>query len=752
MTMPMPAAADAPPETETPPAPNGVPSAYGELRSLEDAAVVKRVRELWESTDEFVRRKRAQWLANAARRRNMFGVRVVERKEADRHEFELKLPLGASALPPTMNKAARLCRRLKATIMADPPVPDVTPERDDPAARAAAQFTARLLQTQGAASGYNDLATARRAIDLACTFDSGFRHWWVDPTGGGPEPLDILASPSATTIDDATEQVLQVPQLDELGQPVLDEFGQPLLQEQRIPWGGELVRRYVAQDGRTLTDDPALARVRWRPQVRCDVHTGNNVRMYPATCTGIETATMAQVGELLPWAAIEKRWPAAAKLDEKQLLPALQDRPQSSDYLLHQDIEDNRTAKLPGSGRLNPACMGFVVTTYVPVCPEYPRGAKVVTLGKTVLLERGDWCDETRGYVRTLPIPVDQFKQFEEGRDDMYGVGLMTLLGSGNEARAQMLGYFFEHLERFSRRKVFYPLNSPIRPDEMGWATMGDYIPMAPGQGAPQTEDVPSFPQSAVEFEARISDEMDSESGLEAVAQGQNPTGVKSGLHAQQLIEQVYLGLSDIRQSTHEGVVRGWLISANLHRTFFTVPMTTRFVGVDNADREKEWRGADLDGFEDVRIQPGSGTMLTPSAKMAIAESAAQQGALSAQELRVIWRGAVGGTLGVQDEPHYARVRRQLARYAEGPTAEDDATIAAEAQTLWAPILADTLPAVAAMRLDELSRAMATAGWGQHPPAWVAAFNAEWQRMADAQQPQAPPAPQEGGEVPVAQT
>ena len=265
---------------------------------------------------------------------------------------------------------------------------------------------------------------------------------------------------------------------------------------------------------------------------------------------------------------------------------------------------------------------------------------------------------------------------------------------------------------------------------------------------------MPDYPVAAMKMFENVTAELDDESGLQAVSQGLNPTGVTSGFHAQQLIEQVAVGLSDVKQATQEGILRGWLIVANLTRTFFRAPHTTQFCGDDGSYREREWRGQDLDGFQDIRMSRGSFSMMAPSAKMATAQFALESGVLTPQETKSIWRGNLGGALGVQDDPHFMRITRQLARWSEGPEdpAVDPAMLEAEGAAIFDPNPADELQEIAALRLDVLARLMASTAFSRHPEGWRAVIVAEFERARAAagvrtiaeQQPAPVPPPDPG--------
>jgi len=160
--------------------------------------------------------------------------------------------------------------------------------------------------------------------------------------------------------------------------------------------------------------------------------------------------------------------------------------------------------------------------------------------------------------------------------------------------------------------------------------------------------------------------------------------------------------------------------------------------------------------------------MLAPSAKLAVAEQMSQmvvgtEPVLSAEDLRRIVIGNVGGLIGLEDDPHRMRIRRQIGQGREGPPAgwtpppppqpmaqqpppegaepglepglepapgtvpPDDALA-----EMWAPVPADDDPQVAMLRQHELGRLLASSKYSQWPPEWRAPVDAEYLRMRQA--------------------
>jgi hypothetical protein len=443
---------------------------------------------------------------------------------------------------------------------------------------------------------------------------------------------------------------------------------------------------------------------------------------------------LATVGEL------RRAFPDAfAALTDEQLAKLVSAKPEEARDLLPPIYRPRNFDS--GGEKVTESSLVFTLTVYYRQQPDYPKGFYGVFAGSTsapLLLHRQPWVDEAAEQ-QPLDVPLAQFKQFDR-EEDGYGLGAMAILGPGNEIRAAMKGTMLEHLYRFLNRKTFVPITSTYNA-KVAQAAMGTVVPVNPG-GEPKTEDVPDFPAPAIQMHEDVTAEMDEDIGLAPVAQGENPPSVQSGLHAQTLIEQVNVGLSDVRQNTARALERGWRIELQLMRAYFDVPTRLSYLDEDGAYKEQVWSGADLGSTKDVRVMRGSFTMLAPSAKMAIAEMmfntrdpATGQGLITAAQLKRIAIGNVGGLLAVQDDPHWQRIRRQVNAWKEGPPREamaDEQLMLAASARVFTPVPADEEQDIALLRHDELRRLISSVRYRRWPPAWRAGLDAEYARMKQA--------------------
>lgn len=716
----------------------GKTPAAGLLTELKGDELGRRLVKLWTDQNRLYKRRMQEWRVHRARRAGYTGVFLIKRP--DTQEWIAWTPPGTSKQVPALNKAARQCRMVRAMMFVDPPEPEATPAKDTDEARDAAEFSTRVLVDLSGEANLDDESEAAEAFDLGSTYGSGYRRFYVEPNGA-EEPLSVLALPTV-------EQVVPGDPQSPMRDPQTGEVSE----------AGPFVLKYVRQDF-TLTDNPddPLVQRQQLPVVDSEVLPATQVRLIPATARDVWEADGAIVAAYVPVGELKRRVPGKLPEDPKELRKLVTTFPELTDDLLP---GGKYTRQALESSEPSDSSLVFTVTVYLRKSPDYPQGFYGLAAGDAedgILLAQDVWYDQKNR--DALDLPLTQYKQyFEEGNP--HGHGMMAVLGPGNEIRNAQLGGMLEHLDRFLNRKVFYPTNSNLQPRVMQ-AITGTYVPITPG-GKPEMEQVPDFPSATLDMFKLMSDEMEHESGIEAPATGENPSSVQSGLHARTIIEQVNVGLSELRNNTIRASTRGWRIVLQLIRAHYDTPRRIRWVGEDGAYKEKLWSRVDLGSTRDVQLHKGTLSMLSPSAKTAVAEQMfamrdpqTGEGLLDLPELRRIVVGGTGGLLGLQDDPHRQRIRRQIDAWAAGPprgwTAPlpqkqpgppDPATGQPTVQqvqppdpvstAIFAPTPADVEPLVAKTRHFELQRLIATQRYGRWPPAWRAAVDAEYQRMRQA--------------------
>lgn len=668
------------------------------LLDMEEKDAARRMLKEWDESHRDIKPFKEQWKANRARSKGFTGVKIIKAQ----NEAKAYIPRGASPNHAVMNKAARLKRRLRSTIFADPPIPEATPASDDDMDRDAAEFTTRVLQDVTSEGNLDYGLRCADAFDLGSDYGSGLIRFWVNPQGNGWRPKQIMACQQCQTEDTVDDPVYA---------------------------GAPKVVRYVRDDG-TLTDNNREAAMEWLPKLECELLTGKHVRFMPPTARDLWDAEGVMVGMMVPLSVLKTTFPqSVGQMPPEELKKLVSVRRDKSEELLpahkRSQSDDQR----------DDAAYVFVLTRYTKQCPAYPKGLYAIACGEDMLLHRGKWFDEQ--HMQPLDIPLTQFKQYVE-EDNPYGQGVMEMLGPGNEIRASILGAMLRYIDRFGRRKIFLPMQSNIQPHQLQ-SEEATVLHMVPG-GKPEYEDVPDFPAIFEKMLAMETQDLDDESGLQQTAQGLAPTSVKSGLHAERIIEQVIVGLSDLIQNTQRAYVRGCRVMVQLIRAYYTVPQRVQWVGEDGAYKAREWTGEDLGSTKDVRIMKGSFTQLSPSAKAAVAQAYAQMGIIPPEDLQHAVQGNVGGLLGLQDNKHRQRVRRQIDEWEKGPPEGwappepqqqiDPMTGQAVlvpvpdpvSSAIFEPLPVDEVMEVALIRHYELARAMSSTSFARWKGPWQQAF------------------------------
>lgn len=723
------------PAADTEPDDDEAPSAS--LLKMTPKAAAKRLFEMLEQQKPLLRFRQQMWRVNSLRRRGYTNVMV--RKDEDSDRWTAYAPPDATPSPIGMNKAGRLCERYTSTMFVDPPVPECTPASDSDEDRDAAEFSTRLLTALGSEAHLNTPLKGQHAFDLASTYDSGFIRYWVDPAGNGYRKMEVMAHPSAPTLE------LAVTGPDGVPYPA-----------------NELVTRYVMPDKRTLTDDKAQAGEQPLPKLRSEVISPLHVRMFPATARDIWEAQGVMFLALKRLGELKSTFPDAfATLDDDELKKLVSKPPEGAEQLLPAQARKRFMADLQKNTVTDDSLVYTISYHHLPSGDDR-HGVYFCVAGdedNALELHRGEWWNAEAG--EPLDLPGSQVKQWD-CEDDPWGTGAMTKLGSGNEARAYLQGVMFEQIDRTVNRKVFFPITSTFQP-KSAQAQLGTYIPINPG-GKPEYEEVPDLPAAVEKMYEAITNEMDDEIGLQLPSQGINPPSVTSGRQAQQLIEQSNVGQSGPRNNMTRCFLRCWRLELQLARAFSTVPQMVSIVGDDGLYKERQWSGTDLGDTKDVQMAKGSFTMLSPTAKINVAKDAAQLQLIGPDDLERIIQGQVGGLIAMQDDPIRARIRRQLGAWMDGPPAELKAQQAAWAQAaadlqqqaqaaatmgvaapapppsphaqyaarIFTPAPGDDEPDVAKRRHAEIRRAIASTKFARQDPQYQQPLVAEYQRMRQA--------------------
>lgn len=713
----------------------------GKLLSESEKKAVLHMQKMWDAQDDYFDQRFAQWKVNVLRH---VGYPNVALQRNDEKGWDYYLPPGTTPdMVPMISKMGDIIRKLTSVLLADPPAPEVEPFNYSDEEIEAAKIAERVLTEIDGEATLSEVTKIRRAFTKAADYGSGFIYYYVDPKGGGKVPISIEAHPAADHVDNA------------LSHPLTGATLPP-------PY----IKRYVRPDG-TLTDRKGEAALRQLPRIKSRILTGRNVRFVPHNSEDLWDSDGVLIGEFMTWGRLKNLFQdKLGKLPEEEVEAILQYRPSRAEDIKawDQNIEvgtQNKDERLV-----------WVLTAYFRSTSDYPDGARVIMVGKRKVLHRGKWNHKKPdGTTEVLDIPLTQYAQWNEGRDDPYSVGTSELIGRAEEFRVAQIASMLDHLDHLNNRKIFLDIHSVVNEADL-YRKDKKYIRYT-GQ-APVFEEVPSVPRDTHEVLRRNDEEMDNAIGIGETTSGLESPSVKSGRHALAIVQQAHASLSELKQNIERGYTRAGRIKLQLISKHFKTPRQAGWTTEDDEFRLDYWSNVDLGNARDVVIKSGTMTMLTPVAKAQLAEHYFTLGMLDQFKMYDIFSHSLGGTLGLEDDPTRLRVRRQISEWKNGPP-EDWQPPEPQPQmdpmtgqpvidpntgqpvmmpspdpileAIWQPVPSDMLPDQALVRMNELTKMMNSKKYSQKPAAWRSRVEQEFQMMMQASMPPQP-GPGGGGATP----
>lgn len=623
--------------------------------------VAKDIAKEWTSQERRMKALLTRWDLNERRRAGDVYSKLVS--DVDTDSVRLYTPIGVQYAPPSILKTDELCEKMVAQLTADMPAPECEPSKDSDPDRDAAEFCRRFLEDQGAESSLNMAELCDEAEDIACNCGSGFTWIYPDPRGGGPKPKTMTASPAATSVQDAL--FAQQPHPDD---PT---------QMQSVPQPGPYIDRYVTPDG-MLTDDQGMADIEWGPKLCGDVLSGRNVRYLPATARSISDADGAMIAAYTTLGDLKARFSEKmGALTGDQLRAIVSWKPPQAKGLLPtwaQQIDTNSSTNTGTDGPPDKSPV-LVMTVMRTAKGAYPKGCYVVMAGGNLLLDRRPWTrtvydpETKKEEERPNSIWLAQFRQFFSSRDrNPYGDGLVDKLIDGDPLLAIAIGSLIDRVEKANNPHLFVPLGSGIS-DKMLSLPRGTPLPYNPNSGGkPVYEDLGDFAPEVMELYSLVGERMDQRALLgPAVARGlDDPTAV-SGKAKSIALSAAGIQLSRVKRGFDTGWTRTQRIVLEAGQMTFTKPAMIRVVGEDGSYKFDQFSSVNLGTTVDVRIKPGTGTLLNPDQKEAVTMGRLSAGIITPEEAKDQLRSHLRSQTGLEDDPALLRVKRQLTSWEQGP-------------------------------------------------------------------------------------
>jgi hypothetical protein len=348
-----------------------------------------------------------------------------------------------------------------------------------------------------------------------------------------------------------------------------------------------------------------------------------------------------------------------------------------------QGITESRTASTGGREGVN------VYEYWSRPSPEEPRGKHVVWVkGQTLLNEDNPYDDLPYVMFRGIPVP---------GR--FWPDSVVSQLISPQTELNKIISSIAENAQRIGNPAILKSRQANVE-----WTgAIGEEILFddTMPNSVPQFLQVPEIPGYVRERIDRIETSMREISGQHEVTHGQVPTGVTAASAINLLQEQDDTRLGpDITDMEHSITLAGRMILKLMAR-YYTDERTMRIAGEDGRWDIESFRGSQLDGYQDVDVQPGSSMPRSKAAKQAamqeLLQLVIQYGMpLNQRDLRKFFKDyEVGGLerlfAGLGTEESYTQ--RENARFLAGEQVEisewdnHEAHIEAHSELLKSPTL-----------------------------------------------------------------
>lgn len=569
------------------------------------------------------------------------------------------------------NKADDLCNKVEATLEADPMRPNPISHLDSEEGEQATALAAEYLRSVMGEVGINWEQKHHWAVNVSLTCGSAFLHYDVDPQGGGYQPYRILAHPDA--VDPKTPMVAPEP-----GPGAVDPLTGQAPAPVPMPTSDPILR-YVSKAGQFVTDASQADRV-WLPKPTCERIRREQVRLYPPTAD-IESARGAVV---LLWCTLQDalaKWPdTVGKMKASELYGLASWRPSIGQdiivpFALRGGMADGQSGpSIDEVGSFSPLLQRrmFYYRFYAKSQPEYEGGLQLdvsgyqggYTLGSKSL-EYQVTLPKDGSTTRCRDIPLEQIRpcQDVDGGDPMGWAFLHRIAGS-SDTEHMLYSAWQDAINLRLNPHVF--IRSTAAVDDDDWADRSTPIILNPTDPEPNYENFSAMPDVLPMIE-NVDRKMDSAAGLGETGQGLETSTSVSGVAKQITVQQAAKDLSGMLQQLNAAKTRGCRILCQIAQAEFSVPQLMQYTGEDGSVQAEWWTGENLAGVDDIGIEPGTGTTMTPEGKAQLAQFAQNAGWLPPADAAKVGLMGVSRDLGLPPDPVMEAIEREVGLWLKGP-------------------------------------------------------------------------------------
>lgn len=256
------------------------------------------------------------------------------------------------------------------------------------------------------------------------------------------------------------------------------------------------------------------------------------------------------------------------------------------------------------------------------VCPDLPEGGMYVVAGNRVIYGSPSW-PYSHGQFPFAHIGHVQSGKFYR---DSTITDLIPLQKEYNRTRGQII----EAKNRMAKPQLAAEMGS-IDPTKIT-SEPGQVILYRPGFQAPQPIPLQALPSYVLDEQERIKIDMDEISGQHEVSRGQAPPGVTAATAISYLQEQDESKLSYTYDSIEEAIEKIAFQSLNYVKQFWDAARQVKVTGADGSFDVMAFRGSDLRGNTDIRVEAGSALPTSKAAKQAFIMDLMKMGFIDPQK------------------------------------------------------------------------------------------------------------------------
>lgn len=646
------------------PAPEATPFAgMGPLLEDDD-------KEVFSETDAMVRRQ--QLLADNRWNQDEYYRCVVDgypwatlEHDTTRDVFTFSLPWGVSSLSiqPIPNKNLELVNETSEQILQDFPEITCDPIDDSEEAKNASTAGDRFLVQDDGEEGTNEEAVYDEQVKTALFTGTTYNEYWIDPTGGGYVPLQILAHPQAVSPDE----------------PLKGPDGNPTT---------DYILRYVtAPQGGQFTDDPTQAAPQWQPKVMVSLWGREHVRCYPENRPANKAEQIILLGHCTIGEA-KKRWPAVAQMAPEDLSALLDWTPVNYLRLLppyqraRWMLSDGKTQNKAGASDER---ILFYYHRWCRANPDHKKGADVVMSGIDggMILDRkllavdvevevgqAEMKKETR--CRQIPIVNITPRRDPTGKDPT-GKCYLSLVVGATEYNGFLSQGFADNLQKVLKSPYMVGAFGPDKAQIDAARASGETIVLQmPMQDQPFLMQPPKLPQEFFQMSEYSDEQINRAAFRTRAASGQENAKERSGKALQIAVSQNAIGNSSMITNVNNPRARGARIKLELMMAECTTTQQVAYVGEDGANKLEDLHAMDFALVGKVSVKAGTGTGLTQDNKIQYMANLKAEGGLSEEEFAEAARPNFSKRLGLPDNPHIQRVSRAIDAWLDGPPKPDE--------------------------------------------------------------------------------